>query len=71
MRTIITMDDKDASELEKLCHHKGWSRAKGIREAVKTYLQNQKIYEKKEVFGIWKDRSIDGLQYEESLRSEW
>lgn len=71
MRTIIQIDDAEAKELEKLCSEKGWSRAKGFREGVRLLLKQYKETKDVDVFGIWKNKQIDGLEYQQKLREEW
>lgn len=71
MRTIITIDDDEVAALTKLCEQKGWSRAKGFREGVRLLLKQHKQVNEVDVFGIWQDRNIDGLEYQQDLRSEW
>ena len=41
-----------------------------IRKAIASYVeQNRPVTA--DAFGIWKDRQVDGLDYQETIRSEW
>ena len=71
MRTIITIHDKEAQALDDLCSRRNWSRAKGVREGVRLLLQKHSSSDNRDVFGMWKDRQIDGVEYQQQLRSEW
>jgi hypothetical protein len=79
MRTIIQIDEEEVKQLDKLCKEKGWSRAKGFREAVRKFLKESSLSEKnnnpknalEEYFGCLKDSFGDGLQYQVKIREEW
>lgn len=71
MRTLI---DIEASQIEKLDHlaaKQKRSRAAIVREAVSAYLDRQSPGGFEESFGLWKDRDIDGLEYQRKMREEW
>jgi hypothetical protein len=70
MRTIVDIPEADLERLSGICKVEGISRAEAVRRAVRLYLERQAASEK-DVFGIWKDRDIDALEYERSLREEW
>ena len=42
-----------------------------IRRAVADYLDARHVRDRDDVFGIWRDRNLDGLQYERHRRREW
>ncbi|WP_201325563.1 CopG family transcriptional regulator, partial [Burkholderia sp. E168m23] len=46
-------------------------RAAIIRDAIDAYIALNKHRLADDVFGLWKDRTVDGLAYQEELRSEW
>ena len=71
MRTIINLTDDQARRLAKVCRREGVSRAEAIRRAVADYLDAQCPREREDVFGLWRDRRIDGLEYERRQRREW
>jgi metal-responsive CopG/Arc/MetJ family transcriptional regulator len=68
MRTIIELPDIEVERLEEVCTRLGISRAEAIRRAVTLFLGLEK---QEEAFGMWKDRGIDSLHYQKSLREEW
>lgn len=70
MRTIVDIPEADLERLSGICEAEGISRAEAVRRAVKLYLEKQSAGGK-DVFGMWKDRGIDALEYERSLREEW
>jgi hypothetical protein len=70
MRTLVDLPDRELQQLTALSRSKKTSRAELIRQAVAGYLaQNRAGIE--DSFGLWKDRGVDGLAYQESLRDEW
>ena len=70
MRTLVDIPDKQIKELSALCAAEKMSRAEAIRQAITYYLEKKKP-EAVEAFGLWKDRKVDGLSYQEQVRSEW
>ncbi|MER1967957.1 CopG family transcriptional regulator [Castellaniella sp. GW247-6E4] len=46
-------------------------RAAVIRDAVEAYIANHARPSGAEVFGAWRDKRLDGLEYQQTLRSEW
>ena len=77
MRTIVDLTDEQLAELKRLCEREGISRAEAVRRGVDLLLTRQKAaeYEFKSAldaaFGMWKDRDIDGVEYQRKLRAEW
>ncbi len=73
MRTIIDIPDELLKRIDTLRKSKGTSRAAAIRNAISEYLERYMASEKnsEKAFGIWKERKIDGLRYERTLRNEW
>lgn len=71
MRTIIDLPQEQIDALDRLRGNER-SRAAVIREAVALYLERRTSnLADLPAFGIWSDRQIDSLAYEEALRSEW
>lgn len=70
MRTLVDIPDKQIKDLMAICEAEKVSRAEVIRQAISLYLKNKKL-EEVDVFGIWKDKNVDGLTYQEQMRSEW
>ena len=71
MRTIITLSDEHIHSLEVICKKENISRSEAIRQAVHQYIEIQKPKNMDQAFGIWKERDISALLYEEELRSEF
>ena len=61
--------------LDRLSVAERTSRAAIIRSAITDYLKEKDRQQRRKTleagFGIWKDRGIDGLDYQERIRSEW
>ena len=71
MRTLVDMDEGHVHNLDALARRLKRSRAALIREAVAEYLDRNAVEDIEAAFGLWGDRKIDGLAYQEKLRSEW
>ena len=70
MRTLVDIPDRQIKDLIAICEAEKVSRAEVIRRAISLYLKNKKL-EEVDAFGIWKDKNVDGLIYQEQMRSEW
>ena len=71
MRTIIDLPEEQVQRLGELCRREGVSRAEAVRRAVTDYLNAHFARERQDAFGMWRDRQVDGLEYERRLRREW
>ncbi len=72
MRTLITFPDGQIEALAIVCRRQNISRAEAVRRAVKLYLEEeQRKHPDADVFGLWAERSEDGVAYQRRLRSEW
>ena len=71
MRTIISLPDEQAERLAEVCRDQGISRAEAVRRALARYLDEHRRRRQEDVFGIWRGRHPDGLDYERRLRGEW
>lgn len=71
MRTIIDLPDDQIRRLGEICRREGVSRAEVVRRAVADYLDALCLHERDDVFGMWRDRRVDGLEYEQRQRREW
>ena len=71
MRTTIDLSEEQVQRLGEFCRREGVSRAEAVRRAVADYLNVHRTRERQDVFGIWRDRRPDGLEYERRLRREW
>jgi len=70
MRTIIDIPAPQLKILTRLGEERGMSRAEVIRQAIKIFLKLQESPPDR-AFGLWKDRTEDGLRYQRLLRDEW
>lgn len=77
MRTIIELTDEQIEGLRLLCEREGISRAEAVRRGVELLLRGKdaRMEERRAAldaaFGMWKDRDIDGVEYQRKLRAEW
>lgn len=69
MRAIVDLPDEQVQGLAELCQREGLSRAEAVRRAIAEYLRARRPGD--EMFGLWRGRRIDGLEYERRLRREW
>jgi hypothetical protein len=70
MRTIIDIPDEQLAPLTQLCQQEDISRAEAIRQALTLYLE-QRVGAVESAFGLWKDRGLDGVTHQRTLRAEW
>lgn len=71
MRTLINMDEKQIRELDRVARNQNRSRASVVRDAVSDYLQREAAGAHRDAFGLWGQRKVDGLAYQEKMRGEW
>jgi metal-responsive CopG/Arc/MetJ family transcriptional regulator len=71
VRTLVDIPDNDVQRLNRLSKDRKVSRAHLVRTAVAEYLRQEEPDSLDKLFGIWKDRNIDGLEYQEQMRREW
>jgi metal-responsive CopG/Arc/MetJ family transcriptional regulator len=69
MRTLIDLPDQQINALAAICKAEKVSRAQVIRQAISAYLELKKPAA--EAFGLWRESKVDGLTYQEQVRSEW
>ncbi|WP_334188694.1 ribbon-helix-helix protein, CopG family [Noviherbaspirillum sp.] len=70
MRTLIDIPDRQFDELTAICETKSLSQSEAIRQAIAAYIEKNKV-NAVDAFGLWKNRQVDGLDYQEQMRSEW
>jgi hypothetical protein len=68
MRTIIDLPEAMLAMLTEICQRQGISRAEAVRRAVDRYITDHAAGEAPETFGMWADRRLDALAYEDDLR---
>lgn len=69
MRTIVDIPPADIRRLDRLAKSQRVSRTKLVRQAVAEFTARN--CEAPDVFGLWRDRNIDGVEYQRGLRAEW
>jgi metal-responsive CopG/Arc/MetJ family transcriptional regulator len=70
MRTLVDIPDRQIKDLTAICKTENVSRAEIIRQAITAYLEKKKP-DTVEAFGLWRQKKVDGLSYQEQARSEW
>ena len=71
MRALVDIEEQQIERLDELARRQKKSRAALIRHAVREYLDTRTAESAESAFGLWGDRSVDGLKYQERVRSEW
>ena len=71
MRILIDVGDSQLHELDELSKQEKRSRAALIREAIDDFLAKRRSKHEGDAFGLWGKRKVDGLVYQERVRSEW
>ncbi|MDQ0559192.1 metal-responsive CopG/Arc/MetJ family transcriptional regulator [Rhizobium mesoamericanum] len=70
MRTLVDIGEPEVKALDRLAQREKMSRAALIRKAINDFLARNNADIETEAFGLWGDRKIDGLTYQENIRSE-
>ncbi len=70
MRTLVDLPELELEQLNALSRERRVSRAELIRQAVSGYLEQNKTGLEGS-FGLWKAKGVDGVRYQDKLRSEW
>jgi hypothetical protein len=69
-RIFVDLPQSCVEELNAIAAAEKLSLAEVIRRALADYAKAHRPVAG-DAFGIWKDRSVDGLSYQEEARSEW
>jgi metal-responsive CopG/Arc/MetJ family transcriptional regulator len=70
-RILVDLPDAQVKQLAEIVSAEQRPRAAVIRDAIEAYIAQHKPGLAVEVFGLWKSKSVDGLEYQRELRSEW
>lgn len=70
-RILVDLPDAQIEELAALVETEQRPRAAVIRDAIEAYIALHKRAFGADVFGLWKGKKVDGLEYQQKLRSEW
>jgi metal-responsive CopG/Arc/MetJ family transcriptional regulator len=71
MRILVDLGDGQLEALDELSKKEKQSRAALIRQAIDDYLAKRRSNKEGDAFGLWGKRKVDGLAYQEKVRSEW
>jgi len=74
MRTTVELPQDQVEALDRLSQEDRRACEAVIQAAVADYLEDDRKRRRALIeagFGIWKDRGIDGLEYERAIRAEW
>ena len=72
MRTLVDLGEAQVRALDDLAKEEKRSRVALIREAVEDYLVRKASSASLDAaFGLWGDRTVDGLAYQKRVRDEW
>lgn len=71
MRALVDMNETQVAALDALAKEENTSRAALIRRAIDDYLRRRRCEQLEDGFALWGRRKVDGLEYQEALRSEW
>jgi metal-responsive CopG/Arc/MetJ family transcriptional regulator len=71
MRTLVDLRDAKVQALDELSKREKRSRAALIRLAIDEYLARRHSKQEGDAFGLWRTRKVDGLVYQEKVRTEW
>jgi metal-responsive CopG/Arc/MetJ family transcriptional regulator len=70
-RILVDLPDAQIDALAMLVETEQRPRAAVIRDAIEAYITRHKRASGQDVFGLWKGKKVDGLEYQKELRSEW
>ena len=71
MRISIDLSASHLDALDMWCRRDGISRAVAIRRAIAAAVGPQVAKAQKLAYGLCRDRGVDGLAWERSIRAEW
>jgi len=70
-RILVDLPDSQLDDLAAIVEADQRPRAAVIRDAIAAYISWRKRPLGADAFGLWKGRKVDGLAYQQELRSEW
>lgn len=71
MRTLVDLGDTQIQALDELSKREKRSRAALIRQAIDDYLAKRHSKPESNAFGLWGERKVNGLAYQDKVRREW
>lgn len=70
-RILVDLPDSQVEALAVIVETEHRPRAAIIRDAIESYISQRKRTLGADVFGLWENKKLDGLAYQQELRSEW
>jgi metal-responsive CopG/Arc/MetJ family transcriptional regulator len=70
-RILVDLPEAQVEELAEIVNAEQRPRAAVIRDAIDAYIAQHKPSLAADVFGLWKGKKIDGVEYQQELRAEW
>ena len=71
MKTVVELPEEQIEALKRLSERSRLPRAALVRQAVAEFLLLHQGKTDGEAFGLWKNRKLDGLDYQRRLREKW
>jgi metal-responsive CopG/Arc/MetJ family transcriptional regulator len=71
MRILIDIGDSELGALDRLAKTEKVSRASLVRKAIGDFVDKHNRKGEGDAFGLWREQAIDGVAYQEKIRSEW
>jgi len=69
---LLRLSSRQMDALDFFVSTEKRTRTDVIRDAIESYINRRKENEEEiNVFGLWKKHNIDGVEYQERIRSEW
>jgi len=71
LQTLVELLDTELEALDRLAQKENVSRSVLIERAIHAFLQKSDKQTRAEGFGLWGDRVVDGLDFQQKVRGEW
>lgn len=71
LQTLVELPDAEVEALDRLAQKENISRSVLIERAVHDFLQKSDKQKRAEAFGLWGNRIVDGLDFQQKVRDEW
>ncbi|WP_187971457.1 ribbon-helix-helix protein, CopG family [Aquibium microcysteis] len=71
MGSLVEIKEEQLQELDRIARETDRTRSALIEDALAEYLNRRKASHRDRAFGLWRERNIDGLAYQEEIRKEW
>jgi predicted transcriptional regulator len=71
LQTVVELTDAEIEALDKLAQRENVPRSALIEEAIRALLRKRNKQRQATAFGLWGDRVVDGLTFQEKVRNEW